>query len=121
MLAALLAGLLPVLAFAAGPRAVTTPGDLMIEAIDAPEGTAHGILTGEMARAISEGFGTTAPLRIDVSTLKTYEEEGCRRLNVRFSQEDVRSPAGSMPRARHVDFGIDYCRSGRPPSTLRAK
>ncbi|MYM95912.1 hypothetical protein [Duganella vulcania] len=98
-------------------KAVVNPRELMIEAIDAPDGSAHGMLTGEMAEALKRGFGTTAPLRIDVTTLKRYRQEGCRRLNVAFSQDDVRSPGAPGGGPRRIDFGIDYCRDGRPPSS----
>jgi hypothetical protein len=99
------------------PRQVANPRDLMVEAIDAPDGRASGILNGEMADAIGQGFGTTAPLRIEVTTLKRYRQEGCRRLNVAFTQEGVRLPGEAVANARRIDFGIDYCRNGRPPSS----
>ena len=101
----------------ATPKPVTNPRELMIEAIDAPDGRASGVLVGDMADAIGQGFGTTAPLRIDVTTLKRYRQEGCRRLNVAFSQDGVRMPGESTGNARQIDFGIDYCRNGQPPAS----
>ena len=99
------------------PKSVVNPRELMIEAIDAPDGRASGVLIGEMADAIGQGFSTTAPLRIDVTTLKRYQQEGCRRLNVAFSQDGVRLPGEATGNAHRIDFGIDYCRNGRPPSS----
>lgn len=101
----------------APPRAVANPRELMIEAIDSPDGKASGVLTGEMADAIGRGFGTDAPLMIEVTTLKRYRQEGCRRLNVSFTQRGVHLPGDSASGARRIDFGIDYCRDGRPPSS----
>lgn len=118
MLTILFFGLLQAAANAgAPPKAVTNPRELMIEAIEAPNGSASGYLTGEMADAIGRGFGTDAPLRIDVTTLKRYRQQGCRRLNVAFSQQDVHLPGEPTSSARRIDFGIDYCRDGRPPSS----
>lgn len=99
------------------PKPVTNPRELMIEAIDAPDGRASGVLVGDMADAIGQGFGTTAPLRIDVTTLKRYRQESCRRLNVAFSQDGVRMPGETIGSARRIDFGIDYCRNGQPPTS----
>lgn len=104
---------------AAPSRSVTNPRELMVEAIDAPDGSAHGVLTGETAGAIARGFATDAPLRIDVTTLKRYSQEGCRRLNVAFSQDGVRLPGAASRGAQRVDFGIDYCRDGRAPASRK--
>lgn len=98
-------------------RSVADPRELMVEAIDAPDGQAHGMLAGEMAGALARGFDTNAPLNIDVSTLKRYRQDGCRRLNVAFSQENVRLPGEQGHQPRRIDIGVDYCRNGRPPSS----
>lgn len=118
MLIIAFAALLQVTGDSTAPRkAVVNPRELMVEAIDAPDGSAHGTLTGEMADALKRGFGTAAPMRIDVTTAKRYRQEGCRRLNVAFSQDGVSLPDAPGGGPRRIDFGIDYCRDGRPPSS----
>jgi hypothetical protein len=118
MLTALVLALLQSAANAAAPpRPVTNPRELLIKAINAPDGTARGVLAGELAEGIAQGFRTTAPLRIDVTTLKHYRQEGCRRLNVAFTQEGVRLPGEAAGTARRIDVGIDFCRDGQPPSS----
>ena len=57
---------------------------LMLSALDAPDGKAHGVLVGDVADAISKRFNATTPIFIDVSTEKRYAQPGCSRLNVRF-------------------------------------
>lgn len=118
MLTILFAALLQTVQGTPPRRGVTDPRELMVEAIDAPNGQAHGMLAGEMADALARGFDTDAPLNIDVSTLKRYRQTGCRRLNVAFSQDNVHLPGEQAHQPRRVDFGIDYCRNGRPPSSL---
>ena len=93
---------------------------LMLSALDAPDGKAHGFLVGEVADAISKRFNATTPIYIDVSTEKRYAQPGCSRLNVRFWQDGVQLPnygAGGVqaPRRQTIDFGINYCRDGQPP------
>ena len=104
----------------ATPRvAVTDPKVLMLAAIDAPDGRAAGMLTGEVADAISQRFSATSALFMDVTTLARYAQDGCRRLNVRFWQEGVKLAAGQAPHKQTIDIGINYCRNGLPPASLR--
>ena len=88
---------------------------LLLAAIDAPDGQAHGVLAGPLAEAITRRFGASSPIHVDVSTLRRHAQPGCSRLNVRFWQDGVRLPGSAAPRRQTVDFGIDYCRDGLPP------
>jgi hypothetical protein len=54
------------------------------------------------------------PLAVDVTTLRTYREPGCRRLNVRFEQRAVKL-GDAPPTDRAAAFQLDYCRNGQPP------
>jgi len=92
---------------------------VMLSALQASDGQAHGVLTGEMADAITKRFGATSPIYIDVSTEKRYAEPGCSRLKVTFWQEGVLLPGATAPRRQTMDFGINYCLDGRPPQSLR--
>ena len=91
---------------------------LLIAAIDAPSGEAHGMLVGEIADAVTQRFKGTSPIYIDVTTVRRYAQAGCRRLNVRFWQDGVQLPGVPAPRRQTIDFGINYCRDGQPPKSL---
>lgn len=91
---------------------------LLIAAIDAPDGQAHGQLTGDLADAITKRFNGTTPIFIDVSTERRYAQAGCSRLKVRFWQDGVQLPGVPAPRRQTIDFGINYCRDGLPPKSL---
>ncbi|RZI40137.1 hypothetical protein EGT07_25120 [Herbaspirillum sp. HC18] len=97
---------------------VTDPRPLMIAAIDSPTGTAHGVLTGETADVLRQKFKSKTPVLIDVSTEKRYAQAGCSRLKLRFWQDDVQLPGAAGPRRQTIEFGINYCRDGRPPRSL---
>ena len=90
---------------------------LLIAAIDAPGGDAHGVLVGEIADAVTQRFKGTSPIYIDVGTERRYAQAGCRRLKVRFWQDGVQLPGVPAPRRQTIDFGINYCRDGRPPKS----
>ena len=91
---------------------------LLIAAIDAPTGEAHGMLVGEIADAITQRFKGTSPIYIDVTTERRYAQPGCRRLKVRFWQDGVQLPGVPAQRRQTIDFGINYCRDGQPPKSL---
>ncbi|MFZ5507871.1 MAG: hypothetical protein ACOY7P_20480 [Pseudomonadota bacterium] len=92
---------------------------VMLAALQATDGQAHGILTGEMADAITKRFGATSPIYIDVTTEKRYAQPGCGRLKVTFWQDGVLLPGTTTRRRQTMDFGIDYCLDGRPPQSLK--
>lgn len=98
--------------------AVPDARPLLLVAIDAPDGRAHGVLSGPMADAITARFKATSPVYIDVSTERRYAQSGCRRLKVSFWQDGVQLPGEPGPRRRTIDFGINYCRDGLPPRSL---
>ena len=98
--------------------AVPDARTLLLAAIDAPDGRAHGLLSGPMADAITARFKATSPVYIDVSTERRYAQPGCRRLKVSFWQDGVQLPGEPSPRRRTIDFGINYCRDGLAPRSL---
>ena len=91
---------------------------LLVSAIDSAGGTANGILIGQMAEALTAKMKATSPILIDVTTLRRYQQPGCSRLNVRFSQDGVVLPGTSAPRKQTFDLGLNYCRDGMPPKSL---
>ena len=91
---------------------------LLIAAIDAPSGEAHGMLVGQIADAVAQRFKGTSPIYIDVTTERRYAQAGCRRLKVRFWQDGMQLPGVPAPRRQTIDFGINYCRDGQPPKSL---
>ena len=105
----------PVLADPGTRTATTQVAPLLIQAIDASNGQAFGVLTGDIADAISRRFGAASPIFIDVSTERRLRQTGCSRLRVTFWQEGVLLPGAHAPRKQTIEFGINYCRDGQPP------
>lgn len=88
---------------------------LLLQAIDASNGRAEGIIVGTIALHWKASTKSDAPLLVEVTTLKHFSQEGCRRLNVRFKQENVVSKEGKQTEFA-MDYGINVCRDGSPPS-----
>ena len=91
---------------------------VLLAALQASDGRAHGVLTGALANAITQHFQASSPIYIDVSTEKRYRQAGCSRLKVVFWQDGVHLPAAATPRRQTIEFGINYCLDGLPPQSL---
>lgn len=97
---------------------VPDPRPVMLAALQATDGQAHGVLTGDAADAITRRFGGTSPIFIDVITERRYRQAGCSRLKVLFWQEGVLLPGAKAAHKQTVEFGINYCLDGMPPKSL---
>jgi hypothetical protein len=93
----------------------TSVKQLMVRAIDTPDGKAQGFIVGSIADKFKKSTGSSGRVRAEVSTIKSFIREGCKRLNVRLTQSDVPTTDGKT-----ADFGVDYglnmCRDGSPPT-----
>ena len=86
------------------PSATTSRGTYrpeMLQAIDAPGGTARGVIVGPVAKKFRETTGSVAPVMAEVTTLKSFRQEGCKRLNVRLKQANVPTTDGKL-----TEFGF---------------
>lgn len=99
-------------ALAAQPASVKA---LLMQAMDSPDGASRGIIEGQEADKIHAVTGASDPVRAEVSTIRKFKQEGCRRLKLRLIQPNAPTRDG-----KHVDFALDYelnlCRDGSPPS-----
>jgi hypothetical protein len=108
----IVAGMMLSLASAAAEYANIKP--LLMHAIDAPDGKAAGVLVGPVAEKIVSTTGSSAPVRAEVTTIKSFGQEGCKRLTVRLRHADV--PTKNRKKTvLAMDYGINLCRDGSPP------
>ncbi|GLW61709.1 hypothetical protein Hthe01_20580 [Hydrogenophilus thermoluteolus] len=87
---------------------------LLLQAIDAPDGRAEGEIVGPIADKFRETTKSNAPIMVEVMTIKSFNQEGCKRLNVRVSQANVPTKEGEKITFA-ADYGINLCRDGSPP------
>jgi hypothetical protein len=93
----------------------TSVKPLMVMAIDAPDGTAKGILIGPIAERMHQTTQSRDPVQVEVTTIKEFKQEGCKRLNVRLIQPNVPTKDGGRA-ALKMDYGINFCRDGSAPT-----
>lgn len=107
--------LLPLAVGSANAAEYDNVKSLMLEAIDAADGTARGIIVGPIARRFHAATGSTAPVVVEVTSLHRFEQDGCRRLNVRLKQANVPTQEGK-PSEFGIDYRLNLCRDGSPPT-----
>ena len=90
-------------------------GRLMLQAIDAPGGAAQGVIVGPVAKKFRDTTGSVAPVMAEVTTLKSFRQEGCKRLNVRLRQANVPTTDGKLTEFA-VAYELNLCRDGSPPT-----
>jgi hypothetical protein len=88
---------------------------LLMESFDAPTGSVQGIIVGPVAQQFRASTGSTAPVRAEVTTIKNFQQEGCKRLNVRLKQANVPTTDGKSTEFG-IDYGLNLCRDGSPPT-----
>ena len=87
----------------------------LIAAIDAPDGRSDGDLSGRMAEFFKGQTRSSAPVRVQVRTLRKFATAGCARLEATLIQDDVPTKDGKrVPLA--VRYELNLCRDGQPPS-----
>jgi hypothetical protein len=87
----------------------------LIAAIDAPDGRSDGDLSGRMAEFFKGQTRSSAPVRVQVRTLRKFATAGCARLEATLIQDDVPTKDGKrIPLA--VRYELNLCRDGQPPS-----
>jgi hypothetical protein len=80
------------------------------------EGQASTVLVGEVAARMREQ-GIEQPVRVSVHRLHRLKDPDCARLKVSFDQSQVMLPNETMPRDRHAEFALNWCKGGRPPAS----
>lgn len=88
---------------------------ILVQAIDAPDGKASGVIAGPIAEKFRAITGSSDAVVVEVTTLKSFKQEGCKRLNVRLKQANVPTKDGKTT-VFAIDYGINLCRDGSPPT-----
>ena len=87
---------------------------LLMQALNAPDGAAKGIVVGKEADAIHTSTGAPDPVKAEVSTIKKYNQEGCSRLAVKLVQPNAPTKEGGKTDLV-LNYELNLCRNGMPP------
>jgi hypothetical protein len=78
-------------------------------------GKARGFILGSIADKFKKTTGSSGRVSAEVSTMKSFNRDDCKRLNVRLTQSDVPTSEGRTADFV-VDYGLNMCRDGSPPT-----
>jgi len=91
---------------------------LLIEAIDAPDGKSEGVVTGPLAGFFRQTTGSQQPVIATVTTVASFDQPGCKRLNLHLKQAGVQTISGEK-KDFDVNYGFNLCRDGNAPDKQR--
>ncbi len=100
---------------AASREVVSSLRPLLMQA--AASGHAEGVLGGAAAQGLSQAFGSTEPIEIDVARLHALREPGCARLRVVTRQTGIHPTASApaMAASQAMTYDISFCDRGTFP------
>lgn len=87
----------------------------LFQALSSPTGSAEGVLTDEkISDYFQQQTRSNEPVKVSVSTIKHFKQEGCSRLAVVMGQDKVPlKTGGNVPFS--VRYELNLCRDGSPP------
>ena len=105
------------LSMLAGTAHASTIKELLMGALNSPDGTSKGIVDGKEAETVHLTTGATDPLKGEVTTIKHYKQEGCSRLALKLIQPNTPTKEGT-PTDLVLHYELNLCRNGKPPADL---
>lgn len=85
------------------------------------EGQASGPVDGPVADETRKKLNATGSLTLAVKRLHRFEQSGCARLQLDFSQNAALLPGTSVPAPYPWSTQMSICADGYPPSNLKRR
>ncbi len=99
--------------------AIASPQQIVRQAIR--EGNASGLVDGPIADAARRKLNATGDLTLVARRIYRFEQEGCARLQLDFTQAAALLPNARFPAPFSWSFQINICADGYPPSKLNRR
>lgn len=98
----------------AWPTVYTRQHDVLAEAIR--NGSASGVMEGEVAEYFTRQFRSTGPLLVTAKAIQSFSRAHCKRLEMVFTKKDVDTPQGRTDAILKTQ--LNYCLDGAPPISV---
>lgn len=95
---------------------ITDIRPLLVSAINSFDGTAKGVMVGEVAELMRRRGGSSFPIEVDVRTVAEHPQAGCKRLEVATRQKAVIEPGKKFPEDKAHVYRVNFCADGRFPA-----
>ncbi|WP_338927514.1 hypothetical protein IHE33_15485 (plasmid) [Mycetohabitans endofungorum] len=92
----------------------TRQHDLLADAIK--NGSASGVMEGEVAEHFTRQFRSTGPLLVSAQIIQSFERGECKRVEIVFIKKDVNTAKGRTDAILKTQ--VNYCLDGTPPISL---
>lgn len=87
--------------------------ELLVAAIK--NGSASGLMTGELADLFSRQFNSVGVLRANAKVVRSFPQPDCKRIEIIYTKADVMTKSGPEDDIK-LKLGLNYCLDGRPPA-----
>lgn len=85
------------------------------------DGHASGSVDGPVAEESRKKLNATGALTLVVKRLYRYEQPGCARLQLDFTQDSALLPGSAMPAPYSWTTQMNICADGHPPANLKRR
>jgi type IV pilus biogenesis protein CpaD/CtpE len=99
----------------AGLAAAADAADLVRMAITT--GSSSGTVDAALADESRRQLNATGPLALKVTRLHAFQQAGCARLRLDFTQRQALLPGTSEPGDYNWSSAMNICTDGQPPAT----
>lgn len=94
--------------------------DAMFAALLSEQGVYKGELKGDLAAMLQQKLKTTAPVFVDVTTVRTFAQQGCKRLRADitvpgFTWKDQKT---GVENSFSYRYEMNLCPDGSPPENV---
>lgn len=87
----------------------------LFQALSSPNGSADGVLSEDkISDYFKQQTHSTEPVKVSVSTIKRFKQDGCSRLVVTLGQDKVPLKTGGIA-PFSLRYELNLCRDGSPP------
>lgn len=100
-------------AFAAAPQG------MIRQAIE--DGQVSGLVDGPIAEETRKKLNATGALTLAIKRLYRFEQAGCARLQLDFTQDAALLPGASLPAPYTWSTQMNICADGYPPANLKRR
>lgn len=95
------------------------PQNLVRQALE--DGHASGDVDGPVAEQTRKTLNATGALTLNVKRLYRFEQAGCARVQLDFTQDAALLPGMAMPVPYRWSSQMNICADGHPPANLKRR
>ncbi|NHZ99049.1 hypothetical protein [Massilia sp. CCM 8734] len=101
------------------PAHAAEPQSMVRQALE--DGQATGRVDGPVAEETRKRLNATGPLTLAVKRIYRFDQPGCARVQLDFTQEAALLPGTALPVPYSWSTQMNICADGHPPANLKRR